>query len=288
VQMVGHFWMQFNTTVVLARKFYRHKRLPVPGSTETKLRSLLDMSQDMLDEIPISAETRDDVVRRSLKKTEKVKTYCACIIVRDSTVEGRPPGEDIATQWRLDFAHPNRWHVSQAGWDVEMGMLFDEWVTIGTENYQNAGLWSRTKDGFNTELNQRLLVDNLLQVLRKLEATSSKAFKYRDHRYLLLQYDNLAGVEVCREFLGVPDDVEGVCKIQIWIDLETHLLVKGAYILEAKMQEGELVDIGMHYAFTAHNEDVKVEPPPWLNVEQNSEGEDVVSSTEVPILYYHP
>ena len=261
---------------------------PELGLTEAQLQSLLNMSTDTAEKIPTIAENWGDVARQSLKVTSEARTYCSRMAKRDSTAMGLPPGDDIVVQWRLDFVSPNRLHVTQEAWDDDMGLVYDEWVIIGKDNYQFSGLWSHTEDGRNAELNQRLLVDDLLNILRKGKPTLSEVFKYEDRRYLLFLYDSAEWAKVCREHLEVYDYLQGTSQIQIWIDLETHFLVKGAYLFETILQDGKPAHLEMHHVFVGHNEDVKVEPPPWINVESNSEGEGVISNTEVPILEHHP
>ena len=179
----------------------------------------------------------------------------------------------------------DRWHVTQEAWVPKMGMLYDEWVSIGKENYQNAGLWIHSEDARNAEINQRLLTNNLLDILREGEPASFGIYEYQALGYLLMQYNTPTSAKTC---VGIPKDVEGCCEMQIWISLETGFLVKGAFLFDGKTPEGEVVRLEKYHMFASFNEDVRVNSPPWLNVERNSKGKLVIVNTEVPILEHHP
>ena len=83
-------------------------------------------------------------------------------------------------------------------------------------------------------------------------------------------YDSSRSAQVCRETIGDPNDVVGNCQVQIWIDLETNFLVKSSYLVETTQEDDSLAQLEQHHVFASYNEDVMVEPPPWLNMEPNS------------------
>ena len=177
------------------------------------------------DSMPI-ADWRDIAIE-SQKLTQKTKSYCSRTVFRDPTVESLEPRDYIILQWRLDFVHPDRYHVTQEAWDGERGEVSDEWVTIGREHYQNAGAWSRTDDGRQDELNMNLRVDSILDIVRKEEPISSEVYKYEGRRYLLLIYGILGSGGINRGFPLICKGLKGTCQTEIWISLETGLFVKG-------------------------------------------------------------
>jgi hypothetical protein len=194
----------------------------------------------------------------------------------------------IFIHWRIDHVCPDRWHVTQTLWDHSLGRRNDEWVTVGKRNYQKAGLWFRTEDSHNEEINHRLLVDNLLNILKETEPTSSRLYQYQGRKYLLLQYTSSALSNLRPQKLGFSEKVEELYEAQIWICLKSGFLVKGVYLFEIKPPEAELVHLELHHMFTCFNENIRVIPPPWLNIGPDSSGELVIINTDVPILEHYP
>ena len=271
--------------LIVIHLFTKKRQEDIP--TEGKLKNLFVMSKDtaIKDSMPI-ADWRG-IALESLKLTQETKSYCSRTVLKDLTAENLGTRDYIVGKWRLDFVNPDRYHISQELWDVELGDIYDEWVTIGRENYQNAGLWARI-DGLNDELNMALLVDNMFDIVQNEEPVSSEVYQYDGGRYLLLEYGAQVSGEVIRRFLESYKDLEGPCEIQIWISLETGLFVKGTIIFKGETPDGGLVQGEVHQMFTSYDADVKVSAPPWLNLEPDSEGNLRVVNTKVPILPHHP
>jgi hypothetical protein len=219
--------------------------------------------------------------------TKDTKSYCARTVIKDLSAEDLGARDYIVSKWRLDFVSPDRYHITQKLWDVELGELYDEWVTIGRENYQNAGLWGRTEDGRNDELNAALQVDSILDIVRDEEPISSEVYQYEGRRYLLLQYGTSVSREVRRGFLETYKDLKGTCQIQIWISLETGLIVKGTIVFRGETPDGEFAQGEVNQMFTNYDAEIEISAPPWLNVEPDSEGNLRVVNTKVPILPHH-
>jgi hypothetical protein len=256
--------------------------------TDAKLNNLFLMSRDtaVKDSLPI--DDWRDIARESQKLTQEAKSYCSQTVVKDLTAENLEPRDYIVGKWRLDFVNPDRYHISQELWDVELGDIYDEWVTIGRETYQNAGLWRLTDDGGNDELNMTLRVDSMLDILRSEEPISSEVYQYEGRRYLLLNYGTPGSGRIKRGLPLLCKDLEGTCEIEIWISLETGLFVKGTMIYEGETPDGEFAQGEVHQMSTNYDADVKVSPPPWLNLEPDSEGNLRVVNSKVPILRHHP
>jgi len=268
------------------------KLLPRKGlggsPTEAKLRSLFLMSKEtaVKDSMPI--DDWRDIAIESQKLTQETKSYCSRTVFRNPTVESLRHRDYIVLQWRLDFVHPDRHHVTQEAWDGEGLEVSDEWVTIGREHYQNAGAWSRPDDGRQDELNMNLRADSILYILRQEEPISSEVYQYEGRRYLLLNYSIPGSGEINRGFHLMCKDLKDPCQIEIWISLETGLFVKGKMKYEWETSDGEFAQGEIHQMFTCYDEDVKVSPPPWINVAPDSEGNLRVVNNKVPIVSHHP
>jgi len=253
------------------------------GGTEANLGKLIRLSKDTADWEPKNPLDWHHIASRSVELTSEAKTYCSLTVLKDLSEEPRKAEDFVKIHWRLDFVRPDRFHVAQtAGGD------FDQWVTIGKQNYQNSGLWIQTEDGRHDRLNESLLVDNILEIVRNEESVSSGIYRYLGQRYLLLEYNALALRKHPRGFLEACTDLsEGKCQIHVWISLDTDFLVKNQIIVQGKTREGEPANAEVHQVFTSYNERVKVEPPPWLNGVPGSKGTFTVVNTEVPILNHH-
>lgn len=259
------------------------------GKTEANLNSLLVLSKDTAKKEAAAVTHWKDTTLRSLELTEQARTYCSRTVIKDFTRESLVTRDHILMQWRLDFVRPDRWHITQEAWDAELGKpVLDEWVTIGRENYRNSGPWVPKEDGRNAELNQSLLSDNILDIVRNEEPVSSEVYQYSGHRYLLLQYNPPVSSELRRGFLEICKALEGDCQIQIWISMDTGFLVKCAILFQGKTLEGEFVNGEEHQVFTSYNEDVKVDPPPGPDAAPDSEGIPGTEDDKVPILRHHP
>jgi hypothetical protein len=272
--------------IIVGHLFTNKRQQEIP--TDAKLNNLFLMSRDtaVKDSLPI--DDWRDIARESQKLTQEAKSYCSHTIVKDPTAENLAPRDYILGKWRLDFVNPDRYHISQELWDVELGDIYDEWVTIGKENYQNTGLWMRTDDGVNDEQNMALRVDSMLDILRNEEPIVSEVYQYEGRRYLILNYGTPVSGGVIRGFPLLCKDLKGTCEIQIWISLETGLFVKGKIVYEGKTPDGEFAQGEVHQMFICYDEDVNVSPPPWVNVAPDSEGNPRVVNQKVSILRHHP
>ena len=159
--------------------------------TEAKLANLINLSTETaIRDTSIDLDDPKDIVLKCVEVTGAARSYCSRQIFRDPTTE-----RDYDIEWRLDFVKPDRFHVSQVMWDDDLGELFDEWVVLGEEYYQNAGLWAKARDSRvaegRLEKDLTLLADNCLTILRTEEFVSSESHQYQGNDYLLLKYENI-------------------------------------------------------------------------------------------------
>lgn len=262
------------------------------GPTESNLASLLKLSIYTASRDPELSPAPKEAALRCVEVTRQARAYCSRLIVRDLTRENLKPG-DYSIQWRVDFVQPARYHVTQSAWDDELGELFDEWVSIGKEHYQNAGLWIQVDDeesmNQTNALNRSLSVETWLDILRYDDPVSSHVYRYRQSRYLLLEYKAPKSSESSRGYFEVCAWLlNSRCEMRIWVDLDKSLLAKGELVFEGQSPEGEHVHGEVQQVFTSYNENVQVRPPSWLNAVRDAEGKLVIVETKVEILPHHP
>jgi hypothetical protein len=259
------------------------------GPTESKLTDLINLSiQTASKELKRLTRPKETAIM-CYEITKKARTYCSRWVIRDLSQESLRERDYVLAQWRLDFVRPDKYHITQAIWDVELGELWDEWVAIGKENYQNSGLWIRTEDGRHDELNRLLLVENLLDFLRNEDPISSDLYGYLQKSYLLLEYKDPISSEFGLRLIEEYKDLQNRrFEVRVWIDLETGFLAKGEVIVKGKTSEGEHVHGEVQQVFTSYNQDVKVNPPPWLNAVPNDRGELICTDDRVPTVRHHP
>jgi hypothetical protein len=75
------------------------------------------------------------------------------------------------------------------------------------------------------------------------------------------------------------------CSFQIWVNTGTWLLERVDCRAEGLLPEDE--DGFIVQAFTCFDEDVVVDPPPWLNVGTSSSGNMVVRGDAVAVVEHH-
>ena len=79
-----------------------------------------------------------------LRNMYKVKTYCSRTIVQDLANSKLADRHFMQFAWRLDFAEPDGWHITQQSIAVDGPDLWDEWISVRGDNFQNMGLWVQT------------------------------------------------------------------------------------------------------------------------------------------------
>jgi len=256
--------------------------------TEAKLANLINLfTETAIKDTSIDLDDPKDIIVKCVETTGAARSYCAGRISRDPTSE-----REYESRCRLDFVKPDRFHVSQAMWDDDLGeldddlgvKLFDEWVIEGNQHYRRSGFWHQVKDAEWTKgdirVSRSLLVDDFVTILRTQEFVSAESYQYEGSQYLLLTYENIDSVDLTEE------ELEGL-EWRIWVDLDTHLLAKGEQIFKGQTAEGEEFMWDMQHAFTAYNEKIEVRPPTRFE-KPDAEGKFALQSAEVEIIPHHP
>ncbi len=258
------------------------------GTAEVKLNNLIRLSKSNSIKEDEEFAQWSSTCTRSAELSWEAETYCALTVVKDFSEEGLKEKDYTVMKWRLDFVRPDRFHITQELWDCELGDLYDQWVTIGKDNYQNAGLWFHDEDGRHDGINQGLLVNKYLGVIRNQAPERYSAHRYLGERFLLLEYDPRAFPEQHAEIIDLCKEVQqGTCEFHIWINIDTGYFAKAQVKIQGTSNDGDRVDAELHSVFTCYNEKITITPPPWLNAVSDSGGSNRIVNTEVPILPHH-
>lgn len=150
------------------------------GPTEIKLHELINSQPELnntnQDEIHIK-----DVSRRCLETTSRARSYCSRIreddISRNQTL----------AQWRIDFVRPDRWFVSQEVLEPD-GTIYDQWISIGSDEFHNAGFWMQTNELVRSDFNNSTSIDAYLDILKKSEPTTVTRCQSNSGEHFIIQY----------------------------------------------------------------------------------------------------
>ncbi len=220
------------------------------------------------------------IVINSLKNTDEATTYSSLRVIQ---VYSQKQPQEIMRH-RLDFERPSSFFISQQAFDRKFGDLYDQWVSIEKQNYQNAGLWSRTEDERNRGVNLSLSVKNYVEILRSNIPDNYQVYTFNNKKYLLLEFKPpISGklsplLKDIIEYSSEP--VQNDCLISIWIDIASELLTKTEVYVQDKIH-GE---VSFAQVFACYNEGIKVVPPPWLNTSRNPDGNLMITDQKLPML----
>ena len=258
-----------------------------PATATARLAELIALSKATSVEPATGFSDWSDLLSRSLELAKQASTYCSVKLVKDLRDGGLKDKDYVAMRWRVDFVKPDRYHVTQTVWDAGQS-LRDHWVSVGKENYQDIGLWMRTKDLYKEGTNQFISLSStlkLLDTLRSVKPTNIGVYGHLHKQYLLLEYDNPASREGPLKMCALLSD--GNCRIHVWISLDTALFAKAQVIVQGTSTEGKPLDLEVHQAFSCYNEKISVDPPPWLNIVLDANGKGkIVNEKRVVLLHY--
>lgn len=273
-------------TIISIGSYYFFKK---SGSAERRLSNLLRLSSETSSKLIEENLDWRKIAKKAETQTREAESYCSVAIMKDLTIKELRNNDYVVAKWRIDFVKPDKHFISQEAWDNELGILYDQWISIGDTSYQNAGLWAQMEDKRNEDINKSFLVENMLLVLGNETPISFQMYSYKNKKYLLLEYtssifsEKIQGyIKDCYQTCRMLERLK--CELFFWIDIESGFLVKGEVNGKTKTENS----INAQQVFTCFNEDIKINPPPWLNIEKNAEGESVIVNTQVPIVHHHP
>jgi hypothetical protein len=241
------------------------------------LNSLLTISKSTEKEEIAPLTKWQDTINKIIIKTNAAVTYSSLRVIM--IFAQKQPEEYM--RHRIDFKRPAIFFITQRAFDSELGVLYDQWISIGKQNYQNAGLWSQTEDGRHDEINSSLTVNNYAEIIRSNTPTSHQIYSYSGKEYLILEFRTPVSGKfspILKDILDeCPESVKDSCQVTIWIDLSSELLSKA----EIYIQDETHGDVAISQVFACYNEEINIEPPPWLNIKKSSNGSGVITDTKV-------
>lgn len=240
------------------------------GRTEREFLTLSALSLSSVSQFRLPCNW-SEIAASGGMNTGEARTYSSRTVFKlpaDPRLESR---NFVAGTWRLDFQQPDRYHVSQEIWEPD-GSVYDEWVTVANREFHNAGLWAQTDEVSWGPLNQTLSVSNLVTIMQHNKAALVQGCQRGRRRYLIIEYANPVLGDTApgfREWIEASY-ADGDCKVRVWLDMRSKLLVKGEIF-------GNRLEVQQVYA--NYNQNNRVDPPPWINVENG-----IIVNTKVPIL----
>ena len=217
---------------------------PIP-LVDAELSRLIHLTPESTRRISANVADGRTEASRCAHATLLASTYSSRVLYKVTN------GEATDIQWRVDFSAPDKYHVLQSS-----GQAFDEWITIGKENYRNAGQWVKLVTG-EPELNRFFAVDKFLHILATAEPSSAIEYISQETRYLLFVYHAQLGPD----FTFISKTATEPSEVRIWIDRETHLLVKGEVRARANAH-GTLSKLDLQQVFSGYGDAIRIEPPP--------------------------
>jgi len=197
------------------------------------------------------------IALRCVQETAKAPAYASELIVRDRTQKELASRDYVTLVWRIDFVKPDRYHVNQKGWSGGPDYVYDEWVTLGSEHYDNAGLWMKSEGTGRVNLNPFFKADKYLTILRTEEPKSAAVYHRLSRRYYLLEYESAS----LGDFATFSESLIGPAHFRLWIDSATGLLAKGELAARNKETAGKETPFELEQAFAGYGLDIQIKAP---------------------------
>jgi hypothetical protein len=187
---------------------------------------------------------------RAIETTRHATTYSSSILARVDTVD---------IQWRVDFAAPDRFHVIQTA-----GPMFDEWITIGGNNYRSIiTQWFQRNLG-EVELNNNFRVANFLDVMSANEPISVRESISQQDKYTVLDYRVVRKTDFSAVSKGMTGSLTkgmtGAADIRVWIDQRTNLIARAEMTLTIEA-DGKKSKMTWRQVFTGYGVPIRIDPP---------------------------
>jgi hypothetical protein len=206
--------------------------------------ALLRLSDLQIGASPASTDlaSAKTAAARAIETTRHATTYSSSILARVDTVD---------IQWRVDFAAPDRFHVIQTA-----GPMFDEWITIGGNNYRSIiTQWFQRNLG-EVELNNNFRVANFLDVMSANEPISVRESISQQDKYTVLDYRVVRKTD----FSAVSKGMTGAADVRVWIDQRTNLIARAEMTLTVEA-DGKKSKMTWRQVFTGYGVPIRIDPP---------------------------
>lgn len=195
---------------------------------------------------PMDVASAKAEAARAVGATRLARTHSSIV---DAKQTGDQPWD---IEWRVDFAAPDRFHVRQTS-----AGLYDEWITIGKDNYRSLGAVWIQRSNEEPDLNRLFGVDKFLHLLATTEPTSASESVTPQERSIILHYRVALGPD----FTFLSKAATGPSEVGIWIDAQTHQVVKGEVVVQTSAK-GKTSKLTLQQSFTGYGAPIRIEAPP--------------------------
>jgi hypothetical protein len=247
------------------------------GRSDAKLAKIVSLDTAKLTESTRADLNWETIRSECLERMLEVNSYCSRSIIEDLSAK------KIVMQWRVDFVAPDRWHVTQEAEDRELGILMDEWVSIGDQNYQNSGMWFETDGDLNRKTIRCLSINGLRQIVCAGDPVATALFQHQRSTYLVARYPRALAASSDESLFAPFAADEAAPDLEIWIDVASKHVIKG--VMSRNNGTGEIGRVSQ--VFACFNEAIRVEPPPWLNAVRDPSGGYSVVNVRLPKVHHH-
>jgi hypothetical protein len=221
----------------------------------------------------------DDIRILAVKNGHKARCYCSMTRIID-LYDGSK-----RTTWRADIVKSDRFIVTQT---IHKEDWFDMWISIGDTHFRGSGLW-RQCDADNddpiihnmNEINRSFMIENYLEVLENDEVSTMGNFELEGESYVLFEYSKPYSENFAKLLLE-SDELDSIdAKLSIFVNATKRQIEKVELEIFSKENESDHPMVKKQ-VFTGFDEDIVVQPPPWLNVNDGK-----VVAGEIPVVRLH-
>lgn len=206
------------------------------------------------------------LVKKVVQAAGQPTSYRSELLLLDQLTPELQTHGQVSLHWVLDYQAPDRYHVLQRGWDTKGHQyVYDEWIDLKDEHYDNAGLWMRGPQDSNTDIRRQLSQALRLEAFLELMASSPPASP-TSHRYLGRQYYALTYLlDPKNRLVNFPitygSFVEGPYRARIWVDASTNLVVKGDVFGKTMRADGKPAGMSITQVFGNWNQTREIQAP---------------------------
>lgn len=227
---------------------------------KSEIEMLLALSAENASKQPKADVDPRIIAGRCADQLEKARSYGSLARILDRGNKELAAHGSVGISWAFDHVEPDRYHVVQDSWGGGPSYDFDEWITIGTSQFDFTGFWMEglvlDVPGWDPrQQNQRLGLQKYLQILRSEQPSFADIYSYGSKHYDLLVYLLPVGGDY-KAFLA---NVNGSAKLLMWIDSESGSLAK-AYFVPTTSPSAS-VPLEFEQVFVGYSGDVHIEPP---------------------------
>lgn len=157
--------------------------------SKLQVERLLSLSADA--DHAVATRHKDDplaVVQSCRDRAASVRSYRSAATIRVANETSHMEGP---VQYVLEAIRPDRFHVQQSAW-MDEREVYDEWITLGEDHYDNVGAWGKSLVPQRKDLNRELSLETFLGLLDTAGAHECLSYPLDEHVFLRLDADSVA------------------------------------------------------------------------------------------------